>query len=66
MNPILNEQEQNIISENIVKNTNSPIKTVIKRLNKFLIKTHHFNDETKLLIALLVFNGLICINNNNN
>ena len=59
MNPNLNQQDViNIASEKIVSNTNKPVKTVAKKLNKFLIKTR-FNDEEKILIALFVMSGII-------
>ena len=59
MNSDLNQQAViSIASEKIVSNTNKPLKTVAKKLNKFLIKTH-FSDETKLLIAISVMSGII-------
>lgn len=63
----LNQQDQNVIntvSKKIVANNDTPPQTVAKRLNKFL-KEQCFTEEHKLIIALLVFNGLFCINNNN-
>ena len=59
MNSNLNQQAViSITIENIVSNINKPVKTVAKKLNKFLVKTH-FNDETKLLIAISVMSGII-------
>ena len=59
MNSNLNQQAViSITIENIVSNINKPVKTVAKKLNKFLVKTH-FSDETKLLIAISVMSGII-------
>jgi len=57
----MNLNQQTIISiasEKIVSNTNKPVKTIAKKLNRFLIKTR-LNDEEKILIALFVMSGIV-------
>ena len=53
------------VSEKIVDNKNTPPHNMMKKMNRFVNKLQNTTEQDRLLIALLVFNGLISVDDNN-